>query len=293
MPDIEFLKKIRTFLQQNHLMVMATSSKVGQPHASTMLYALDESFNLYFSTRVNTQKYKNLSENPNVGIVIGLKDELNIHIHGEVQVIQDSQEIDKALEVLAKSAVDIGDFWPPIIQIKGSDYAIFKLIPNWVRALDASSKKVNVDDSLLSMVDLSDLAKLPKKEEGAKSGELSGKTVLVAEDDQFIKKMTKMQLQKLNLNVLEVADGESTVKVMREKKPDLLLLDIVLPLKDGFEVLDELAADAALAQIPVIILSKLGQDGDKERALQKGAKYYFSKFDVDGPKIVEMINKFL
>ena len=88
-------------------------------------------------------------------------------------------------------------------------------------------------------------------------------------------------------------DGEKGIKSVKEEKPDMVLLDLILPGIDGFEVLAKMKEDPILAQIPVIILSNLGQKDDIERGLKMGADDYLIKAHFTPGEIVEKIKTIL
>jgi len=89
--------------------------------------------------------------------------------------------------------------------------------------------------------------------------------------------------------VIEAIDGEEGLKRIREDKPDLILLDLILPGVDGFEVLSKLKEDPTLASIPVIILSNLGQREDIEKGLKLGAIDYLVKAHFTPNEIVDKV----
>src|SRR3989344_535685 len=95
--------------------------------------------------------------------------------------------------------------------------------------------------------------------------------ILIVEDEEFLRGVLNQKLQKEGYETIEAVDGESGVKKVSEEKPDLVLLDLILPSIDGFEVLRQIKEKPELASIPVIILSNLGQKDDIERALKLGA----------------------
>ena len=95
--------------------------------------------------------------------------------------------------------------------------------------------------------------------------------VLLAEDDRFLRRAAEARLRQHGLEVLTAADGEEALRVARAEPLDLILLDIVMPKLEGFEVLKLLKEDEATARIPVIILSNLGQDRDVARGQALGA----------------------
>lgn len=103
------------------------------------------------------------------------------------------------------------------------------------------------------------------------------------EDDAFFQKFYSIELQEKGYEVIVAENGEIGLKKAPEFKPDLILLDIIMPKKDGFEVLKELAKKPALKKIPVLIFSTLGQEKDVEKAKELGAKDYVNKsfFDLD------------
>jgi len=97
------------------------------------------------------------------------------------------------------------------------------------------------------------------------------KTILIIEDDIFLREMIGQKLIKEGYDILEAVDGEKGIKMVEGKKPDLVLLDLILPGIDGFEVLSRMKENPELSEIPVIILSNLGQREDVERGLKMGA----------------------
>jgi len=118
---------------------------------------------------------------------------------------------------------------------------------------------------------------------------MSKKNILIVEDDQFFRELLTKKLSSEGFTMLEAANGESGVEMIKEKKPDLILLDLLLPGIDGFEVLSKVKADSNTSNIPVIILSNLGQQEDIERGLKLGAADYLIKSQFDIDSIVEKV----
>jgi len=118
-------------------------------------------------------------------------------------------------------------------------------------------------------------------------------TILIVEDDKFLRELIVQKLIKENYEVSEAIDGEQGIKKIKEEKPDLILLDLILPGIDGFEVLSKMKEDPSLASIPVIILSNLGQKEDVEKGLKLGAIDYLIKAHFTPGEIIEKIKKAL
>lgn len=117
--------------------------------------------------------------------------------------------------------------------------------------------------------------------------------ILIIEDDKFLRELIKKKLEAEGFAVVEVVDGESGLKVIREKRPDLVLLDLILPGIDGFEVLAKIKENDFLSSIPVIILSNLGQREDVEKGLKLGAVDFLVKAHFTPNEIVEKIRQTL
>ncbi len=119
------------------------------------------------------------------------------------------------------------------------------------------------------------------------------KTIVVLEDDTILQKLIVLELSTNNFNVFSASDGEEGLALIREKKPDLVLLDLIMPKVNGFEVLTALKADKTTENIPVIILSNLGQESDIEKGKELGALDHFKKSGTDLYKLSEMLHKIL
>jgi len=115
------------------------------------------------------------------------------------------------------------------------------------------------------------------------------KKILVIEDDKFLRELISQKLLKEGYDIVEAVDGEKGIEVANKEKPDLVLLDLILPGIDGFEVLAKLKADPKLSDIPVIILSNLGQKTDIEKGIEMGAADYLIKAHFTPGEIVEKI----
>jgi len=119
------------------------------------------------------------------------------------------------------------------------------------------------------------------------------KTILIIEDDKFLKELIARKLTEEGFGVSEAVDGEEGIKKIKEEKPDLVLLDLILPGIDGFEVLSQMRKESALSSIPVIILSNLGQKEDVEKGLKMGAVDYLIKAHFTPGEIIDKIKSAL
>jgi DNA-binding response OmpR family regulator len=116
--------------------------------------------------------------------------------------------------------------------------------------------------------------------------------VLLAEDDRFLRKAAETMLKRSGFTVTAAADGEEALRMAREVRPDLMLLDLVMPKMPGFDVLAALKAAPETAAIPVIVLSNLGQDSDVQLARERGATDYIIKSNIALESLVERVRTF-
>lgn len=120
--------------------------------------------------------------------------------------------------------------------------------------------------------------------------ETKTKTILIAEDDRFLAKAYEAKLESSGFRVEIARDGEETLQKMKDVKPDLLLLDLVMPNKNGFEVMEEARKDPTLKKIPIIIVSNLGQEADVKRGMELGAVDYLVKADYSLQQVVDLVS---
>ena len=121
----------------------------------------------------------------------------------------------------------------------------------------------------------------------------SPKRVLIVEDDEHISKVYEIQLAKEKLQVILARDGEEAVKMIESEKPDLIILDLMLPKKDGFWVLEEIKKNPKHIKVPILVISNLGQKTDQERAMILGATEYLVKIDYPIQDIIDKIKSYL
>lgn len=104
--------------------------------------------------------------------------------------------------------------------------------------------------------------------------------LLLVEDDRFLRKAAEVVLRRQGFEVVTAEDGESGLAVARESHPALILLDLIMPRMPGYEVIQHLKQDPATADIPVIVMSNLGQEADVRQAIDAGAIAYVVKSNV-------------
>jgi len=119
------------------------------------------------------------------------------------------------------------------------------------------------------------------------------KKILFIEDEPTIQKSISKYLEKEGYEVKNALDGELGLITAKKIKPDLILLDLILPKKNGFEVLKELKKDEETKKIPVIILTNLEESDNIERVLALGATAYLIKANYKLEEIVEKIEQVL
>lgn len=113
--------------------------------------------------------------------------------------------------------------------------------------------------------------------------------VLVAEDDNFLMKVYQSKLIKEGFQIIAATDGEMAIEKIEKERPDIVLLDLIMPVKNGFEVLEEINANPELKKIPVLILSNLGQESDIEKGIQLGAVDFIVKSNMSIQGVVDKI----
>lgn len=119
-------------------------------------------------------------------------------------------------------------------------------------------------------------------------------SILLVEDDSFISGMYYTKLISLGFEVEIAEDGDAAwERLQKDPLPNLVLLDVVLPKKDGFEILEELRGADRTRQLPVILLTNLGQKPDVERGIKLGANDYIIKAHYTPTEVVEKITKLL
>ena len=117
------------------------------------------------------------------------------------------------------------------------------------------------------------------------------KKILVIEDEEIMVDLLQKKLTKEGYEVSVARDGVEGIKIMKKTKPDLILLDIIMPKMGGFEVMEKMAQEKELKKIPVIIISNSGQPVEIDKAQRLGAKDWLVKTEFDPKEVIEKIKK--
>lgn len=113
--------------------------------------------------------------------------------------------------------------------------------------------------------------------------------ILLIDDDVFFQKFYLEKLSERGFEVTSALDGQEGLEQMRTLSPNVVLLDLIMPVKDGFEVLQEVSKDEKLKKIPIIVFSTLGQPSDRQKAQSLGAKEFINKGYYDFEKLITRI----
>ena len=117
------------------------------------------------------------------------------------------------------------------------------------------------------------------------------KKILFIEDDSNLVQSLKDVIEREGFEFISAFDGEKGLELIKKERPDLILLDLILPRKSGFDVLAEIKADEELKTIPVIILTNLENDKDVERALSLGVNTYLVKANYSLEEVMKKIKE--
>ena len=117
--------------------------------------------------------------------------------------------------------------------------------------------------------------------------------ILLAEDDRLLRKAAEATLKRKGFTVFTAEDGEEAFRVAKAELPDLVLLDLIMPKRQGFDVLRDLKGCPETARIPVIVLSNLGQERDIQQAMESGAVAYYVKANLSLEGLVKRVEEAL
>jgi DNA-binding response OmpR family regulator len=105
----------------------------------------------------------------------------------------------------------------------------------------------------------------------------NGKKILVVDDEPNVIKSLTFVLSKEGYDVSSAVNGEEAIAKVRQSKPDLIFLDVMMPKKNGYEVCQEVKSDSGLSDIHIIMLTAKGQEADREKGLKAGADEFMTK----------------
>lgn len=117
--------------------------------------------------------------------------------------------------------------------------------------------------------------------------------ILIADDDPMISVMYKTKLESEDYEIVTAANGVEAKEKAEDEKPDLILLDVIMPQIDGFAVLEGLKDSAKTKKIPVVLLTNLGTDEDREKGLKLGAEDYLVKANLTPEQVSDKVKKYL
>ncbi len=162
-------------------------------------------------------------------------------------------------------------------------------------------KAQNTPDQIVEKVKhVLNIAPAPKQLEQQAAGaealkDANGARILLVEDDQFLRELMVTKLKREGFTVLVAVDGREGAAMIQAERPQLVLLDIILPGLDGFNVLQQTrnSSDAHVAATPIVLLSNLGQDSDVQKGRQLGATDYLIKANLTIDEIIKKVRKYI
>ena len=117
--------------------------------------------------------------------------------------------------------------------------------------------------------------------------------ILIVEDDEFFSGLVAQKLNQGGFDVLIARSGQQAFEIIEEKKPALMILDLMMPEMDGFEVISKIKQDEKTKDIPIVVLSNLGQREEVDKAMSLGADDFLIKVNFTLDEIVEKIKEML
>lgn len=121
----------------------------------------------------------------------------------------------------------------------------------------------------------------------------NGRKVLIAEDDKYLRNAIRVKLEKAGFLVVTAEDGQEAMNYLETDLPDVIILDLVMPVKDGFSVLEEVKSNSMTKKIPVVVASNLGQKEDIDKATRLGAIDYIVKANLSLEELVAKITRLI
>lgn len=117
------------------------------------------------------------------------------------------------------------------------------------------------------------------------------KTILIVEDDPTLRSVYREKFSGEGYRVIEAEDSKTGLKLAKSKKPDLIILDLILPQGNGFELMEKLKKDEKTKKIPIVVLTGLSQDSDRREMISLGAVDYMVKPEAGPSEVIDRIKK--
>ncbi len=115
------------------------------------------------------------------------------------------------------------------------------------------------------------------------------KKVIIVDDDELLRKLLTRKLKEEGYEVVLAVDGKEGVEKIKEEKPDLILMDIVMPNMDGFQAMEEIQKDESISHIPIVVVSNSGQPVEIDRAKKLGASDWLVKTEFDPQEVINKV----
>lgn len=150
--NADLKQKTLAFLQKMSVMSVAINGP--EPVSSVLLFAIDDDFTLYFATLKESYKAQALEKNPAISLSVWEHDTMFVQASGVVERITDEAEALEAVDKIANAAIGLTNFWPPVLQIKGHDYVVYKVTLKWLRTRSLMDKTIVEKESKFEEVTL-------------------------------------------------------------------------------------------------------------------------------------------
>ena len=173
-----------------------------------------------------------------------------------------------------------------IIKVNFDPVEVVEMVKKFFANLNCSRDKKNFD-----IVDVNEEEK--EEEIAEKKENKTGVRVLLVEDDDFLRKIYKTKLEREGFDVSVAVNGKEALRRIMKGNPQIVLLDIILPIMDGFEVLEHVKKDSSKSSIPIVMLTNLGQENEIEKGFKLGAEDYIIKSHLTVGEIIRKVKEIL
>lgn len=139
------------FLRKTGIMSVALI-KDNKPLSTVLMFAVDDDFTFYCGTLKSSYKAQAIAQNNTISFSIWEHNHYLVQANGVIAAINDQGAAEVALDKIVDAAASMENFWPPVLQIKGHDYILYKIVPEWLRVLDLTHKEAVSEDSLFTQI---------------------------------------------------------------------------------------------------------------------------------------------